>query len=83
MNLAILQARMGSNRLPGKVLKKDNDIPLLKYQCDRLAKSKKINQLIIATSIDTIDNEIEEFAKENKLGMWAMKFEYPWNFRKL
>ena len=63
MNLAILQARMGSNRLPGKVLKKDNDIPLLKYQCDRLAKSKKINQLIIATSIDTIDNEIEEFAQ--------------------
>ena len=25
----------------------------------------------------------EEFAKENKLGMWSMKFEYPWDFRKL
>ena len=25
----------------------------------------------------------EEFAKENKLGMWSMKFQYPWNFRKL
>ena len=24
----------------------------------------------------------EEFAKENKLGIWSMKFEYPWNFRK-
>ena len=24
----------------------------------------------------------EEFAKENKLGMWAMKFQYPWDFRK-
>ena len=24
----------------------------------------------------------EEFAKENMLGMWSMKFEYPWNFRK-
>ena len=24
----------------------------------------------------------EEFAKENKLGMWAMTFQYPWNFRK-
>ena len=24
----------------------------------------------------------EEFAKENKLGMWSMKFEYPWDFRK-
>ena len=25
----------------------------------------------------------EEFAKKNKLGMWSMKFEYPWDFRKL
>ena len=24
----------------------------------------------------------EEFAKKNKLGMWAMKFQYPWDFRK-
>ena len=25
----------------------------------------------------------EEFAKKNKLGLWSMKFEYPWEFRKL
>ena len=25
----------------------------------------------------------EEFAKKNKLGMWTMKFQYPWDFRKL
>ena len=24
----------------------------------------------------------EEFARENKLGMWSMKFEYPWDYRK-
>ncbi len=24
----------------------------------------------------------EEFAKANKFGMWAMKFQYPWDFRK-
>ena len=24
----------------------------------------------------------EEFAKENKLGVWSMKFQYPWDFRK-
>ena len=24
----------------------------------------------------------EEFAKRNKLGMWSMKFQYPWDFRK-
>ena len=25
----------------------------------------------------------EKFAKENKLGMWSMKFQYPWDFRKV
>ena len=25
----------------------------------------------------------EEFAKENKLGMWAMTFQYPWDFRRI
>ena len=25
----------------------------------------------------------EEFAKENKLGMWSMTFQYPWDFRKV
>jgi len=27
--------------------------------------------------------EDERFAKENKLGLWSMKFKYPWEFRKL
>lgn len=67
MNLAILQARMSSTRLPGKVLKTVNKIPLLKYQCDRLAKSEKINHLIIATSTDELDDEIDEFAQKNKI----------------
>ena len=26
--------------------------------------------------------EDEDFAKTNKLGMWAMEFQYPWDFRK-
>ena len=27
--------------------------------------------------------EDERFARANKLGLWSMKFEYPWKFRKL
>ena len=27
--------------------------------------------------------EDEEFARKNKLGLWSMRFEYPWKFRKL
>ena len=27
-------------------------------------------------------SDAQSFAKENKLGMWSMEFEYPWDFRK-
>lgn len=65
LNLAILQARMSSTRLPNKVLKEVNEIPLLKYECERILQSQKIDKLIIATSIDKSDDAIESFAKEN------------------
>lgn len=61
MNLAILQARMSSTRLPNKVLKKVNEKELLAYECERLLKAKKIDELIIATSIDASDDAIEAF----------------------
>lgn len=67
LNLAILQARMSSTRLPNKVLKEVNGIPLLKYECERILQSQKIDKLIIATSNDKSDDAIENFAKENNI----------------
>lgn len=67
MNLAILQARMSSTRLPNKVLKEVKGIPLLRYECERILQSQKINKLIIATSNDKSDDAIEYFAKENNI----------------
>lgn len=67
LNLAILQARMSSTRLPNKVLKEVSGIPLLKYECERILQSQKIDKLIIATSIDKSDDAIESFAKENNI----------------
>ena len=57
----IIQARMGSTRLPGKVLEKVDGIPLLKYQYDRVLKSKRVDKIIIATSSEKQDDEIEKF----------------------
>lgn len=65
MNLAILQARMGSSRLPNKVLKEIDSKPMLAYECERIKRSKKIDDLIIATSTDKTDDDIEVFAKQN------------------
>lgn len=48
--VAIVQARMGSTRLPGKVLKKVNNKPLLAYQIERMKKASLIDKLVIATT---------------------------------
>ena len=58
----ITQARIGSTRLPGKVLMEINQTPLLKIHLDRLKKSKKVDKIIVATTIREEDNIIVELA---------------------
>jgi spore coat polysaccharide biosynthesis protein SpsF len=62
MNItASIQARLGSSRLPGKVLKDICGKPMLQWQVERLQKSRLIDNIVVATSINPIDDEIEEF----------------------
>ena len=65
--LCILQARMSSTRLPGKVLMKINSLPLLQYELDRIKKSKLITNIVVATSIQDEDDEIEYFCNLYKI----------------
>lgn len=58
---------MGSERLPGKVLKKINEKPLIDYTISRLKKSKYINKVILATSNLLKDNELEKYALKNNI----------------
>ncbi len=51
--VAIVQARMGSTRLPDKVMKRINDMPVIELLLKRLAQSKKIDLIVLATSTDT------------------------------
>jgi spore coat polysaccharide biosynthesis protein SpsF len=50
MILAILQGRMSSTRLPGKVLKDLHGKPMILQQIERLKYSQKIDKLVVATS---------------------------------
>jgi spore coat polysaccharide biosynthesis protein SpsF len=63
----IIQARMGSTRLPGKVLKKIGSKNLLEHILFRLAKLKYTIKIVIATSILEKDDTIEFFCKENEI----------------
>ena len=54
----IVQARMGSSRLPGKVMKKIGDKFLLDYVLEQLQSSKKIEKLFVATTTLSMDDVI-------------------------
>ncbi|WP_020526894.1 cytidylyltransferase domain-containing protein [Flexithrix dorotheae] len=63
----IIQARLGSTRLPGKVLKHVNGIPLIKRVFDRCLQVKKASKVVIATTENTLDDPLEEFCNENDI----------------
>ena len=68
--VAILQARMSSSRLPGKVLKKVLNRPLLSFQLERINQSKLVDEIVIATTINRIDDAIESVAESEKIKLF-------------
>lgn len=66
-NLVILQARMGSTRLPGKVLMQICGKPMIELQISRILRSKLISDLVVAIP-DTRENDIlEDYLKNLKV----------------
>lgn len=64
MNIVcIIQARVGSTRLPGKVLKKVCEKTILEHDIDRLKRVANINEIVIATTTEEQDIEIVNEAK--------------------
>ncbi len=60
--LAIVQARFSSKRLPGKVLRPLAGRPLLGWLVARLNEARLVSKTVIATSTDTSDDAVAEFA---------------------
>ena len=69
--VAIVQARMGSTRLPGKVMKKINGVPLIQILLMRLSKAKTLDSIIVATSPQPENIPLTDF-----LHSAGFKFEY-------
>jgi spore coat polysaccharide biosynthesis protein SpsF len=61
--ILITQARMGSTRLPGKVLKVVNEQTLLEIHLNRLRQCRNVNEIIVATTLADADEIIEKLAQ--------------------
>jgi len=62
---AIIQARVGSSRLPNKVFAEIEGQPLLWHVVNRLRNSRFLNSIIIATTTDQKDDAVEDWASSN------------------
>lgn len=60
---AIIQARMSSKRLPGKVLMTVDGKPMLKYLHERLSRCRYIDHIVVSTSTDTCDDRLAAFSQ--------------------
>lgn len=56
--VAIIQARMGSARLPGKVMKDLYGKTVLAHDIERLKQAKKLDDIVVATTVDKKDDKI-------------------------
>lgn len=70
MRLAIVQARMASSRLPGKVMREVMGKPLIALMLERLKLSQKINKIIVATSTDASNDVLCTFLKTQDIEIY-------------
>jgi len=68
--VAIIQARMGSSRLPGKVLRTILGKPMLWHLVSRVQRAKCIHDVVIATTTNKEDDQMEEFAADKGLRVY-------------
>lgn len=62
-HVAIIQARMRSTRLPGKVLAEVAGRPMLAQQLRRMREARGVDEIVVATTIDAADDPVVELAR--------------------
>lgn len=67
---ALIQVRMSSSRFPGKALCDIDGITTTEHVINSLKMSRKIDEIILATSIDPGDDPLEALAKENNISFF-------------
>ena len=61
--VAIIQGRMSSSRLPGKVLKDIHGLPMLAWVVNRSRLAHSLDEVVVATTVDPSDDPIQTFCE--------------------
>ena len=67
----IVEARMGSTRLPGKAMKKIANIPAIGIILKRLKKTKEADKIVVATSKNKENKLLLEYLKRTKISYFC------------
>ena len=67
MILAVLQARLSSSRLPGKVMMPLHGEPMLMRQIERVRRARRIDRLVLATSVSAADDPLAALCRERNV----------------
>ncbi|MDD3138613.1 MAG: glycosyltransferase family protein [Lachnospiraceae bacterium] len=67
MIAAIIQARCGSTRFPNKIFAELQDKPLIWHVVNRLKFARKVDKLIIATTVNPLDDKLVSWAVDNNI----------------
>lgn len=67
---AVIQARTGSTRLPGKILEPIEGFPLLGWCVERLRLAKTVDQVVVATSDHVADDVVEALGQDLGFGVF-------------
>ncbi len=70
-NLAIIQARMGSSRLPGKVMMELGGKPVLWHVASRVRRSSYVDEVVVATTFRKEDLEIVKYCSDEGIRVFA------------
>jgi len=67
--VAIIQGRMASSRLPGKILLDIAGKPMLAHVVERARRAKTVDQVVVATTTQPEDDAVEEYCRLNAISV--------------
>ena len=69
MILAVLQARMGSERLPGRPSMPLARAPLIVRQIERVARARRVDRIVVSTTTDPADDVLEAVVRREAIAV--------------